>query len=190
MYYLADALTLCEGILALVIMLLSFFDTPPETILFVFVAAEICDALDGPCARHWHYPNDGVYRWWREYCEWTDKITDLMTGASLIVYIAVHLNHGFGLFIFFACLIIGLPIQLCVYDCKGFGYNLRAKRPSLALKIVCVRRFVYALSIFIVISYLILATSWPLHLKHLLGFCTILVGFVLLFAKKNRLNNW
>lgn len=190
MYYLADVLTLTEGILSLIIMCLSFAKTPPETILFIFVAAEICDALDGPCARHWHYPNDGRYRWWREYCEWTDKATDLLAGASLVFYITVHLNRSFGTFICLACLFIGLSVQLFIYDCKGIGYNFKARQPIMALRIVCIRRFFYAATIFIVINYLIMTTSWTITTKYSLGMFSILVGLILTLAKGNRLREW
>ena len=191
LYHLADVLTLIEGLLSILIMLLSLtHTTPPQTILFILVAAEICDALDGPCARRWHYPDDGQSRWWRTHCEWTDKGTDLLAGASLVLYITVCLCPAFGIAICLSCLAIGLPVQLFIYDCKGLGFNLRAKNPRLALRIVCIRRFAYALTIFIVISYLVLMTGWPTTVKATLFLLTMLVGIILIYAKGNRLREW
>ncbi len=160
-----------------------------ETVIFLFAAAELCDAIDGPCAKRWKYPKDGKYRWWRTYASEIDKITDLMTGCAMIIYTIARVNSVFGWLELLVCTIIGIFIQMTVYDCRGHGYDLIDKNEQLALKIIHIRRFVYVVNILGVITYLIWQTVWSNSVKGTLTLLMLPIGLFLLFYKRDRLRD-
>lgn len=188
-YYTGDLFTILKVIITAFIATGAFWGFTLETVIFLFGAAELCDAVDGPCARRWKYPNDGKYRWWRTYAPEIDKITDLMTGCAMIIYTIARVNSVFGWLELLFCTIIGTFIQITVYDCSGYGYNLLDKNEQLALKIIHIRRFVYVVNILAAIDYLIWHTVWPNNIKNILTLLMVVIGLFLLVYKRDRLRD-
>ena len=54
-YLIADALTLLEVLCAIALAYMGLFNCPVDYAIWIFATGIICDALDGPCARTWHY---------------------------------------------------------------------------------------------------------------------------------------
>ena len=61
-YHLADVLTSLETLCAVILIGFAIGNVPVDYALWVFAAAELCDAFDGICARRWPYPDDGKRR--------------------------------------------------------------------------------------------------------------------------------
>ena len=87
-YHLADALTVCELICAVILSGMAFLRVAPAYALWVFAAGELCDAYDGTCARRWPYPDDGKYRWWRvpRTVAFIEHMSDILLGLACGCY--------------------------------------------------------------------------------------------------------
>jgi len=188
-YYLADVLTLLETVCAVTLTFMSVFHVSADYALWTFATGVICDALDGPCARAFHYPNDGKYRWWREKAELTDKISDLMLGIAALFYIGCCISKPLGQYGFIAAFVIGCLVQVIVYPTWGGieCLDLRASHPSIALALISIRRIMYAGGMIIGIFILIHSTSWSNQVKIAMNGFLVICGLVALKLKHNRL---
>ena len=181
-YHLADIFTLLEIILACTLIGVTFLHVSANYVIWIFVAGELCDAIDGPCARRFPYPDDSKYRWWRQprTVQAIEHVSDillisalafyLMTQGGIICYITT-----IGSFIVFAyCMLTEFWLQTTDTNQKS---RLRAIR--------C-RRYVYLTGIAIGIAELIFCTTWHLYIK--IGSCIIglIIGVMLIIAKWNR----
>lgn len=189
-YHLADIFTLLEVILAGTLLIMAFLGTPADYALWVFVAGQLCDALDGPCARRWHYPNDGKYRWWRRYNSEIDQISDILLAISCGIYLIWRVSVSFGCILLFGIGTFCLVTQLWLYQFNHISHRFIPRRMSDAERnaIVLVRRYIYVfMGIGGAILLLIYATSWTLPTKIYVCVAGICIGIILALLKKNRL---
>lgn len=187
-YHLADFFTLLEAVLAIVLLIMAICGAKAEQALWVFVAGEICDAVDGPCARRWHYPDDGKYRWWRQYNSEIDQITDIMLAISCGVYLIWRISAFWGVALLGGIGIFCLAIQCYVYRYDSATHRLvyRKDRTN-AEDIVLFRRHVYVIAgIGGAIALLVWSTEWLLIVKRVLTIVGVICGLVLLGLKWDR----
>lgn len=185
-YHLADVFTALEVVCGFIIFGMAFFKVGPEIVVFVYGIAELCDAVDGPCARRWHYPNDNKYRWWRVYASQIDQISDILVGIAIGVYLTCCVNFTLGVSALSASTFIGFFIQTLAYDFPPLGLNLLVNYPKLGVGLVLLRRWIYVLALLIVAIILIFATSWLTTVKFMLASLVVFIGIGLLFYKFNR----
>lgn len=209
-YYIADLLTLLEVILAGILLWMTIANISVDCAIWVFVAGELCDALDGPCARRWHYPDDGKYRWWRHYNSEIDQASDILLAIACGLYLILRVNTFWGCILLIGigafCLI--LQCTLYAYDREGHRFCRRDQLPyqvvrigtlwvkrtpsredqALAEKLILFRRIVYVFGgIGGAIALLIWSTSWPTLVKFNLSIFGIAAGLILAHKKRNRL---
>ncbi len=187
-YHLADFFTLLEAVLAIVLLIMAICGAKAEQTLWVFVAGEICDAVDGPCARRWHYPDDGKYRWWRQYNSEIDQITDIMLAISCGVYLIWRISAFWGVALLGGIGIFCLAIQCYVYRYDSATHRLvyRENRAN-AEDIVLFRRHVYVIAgVGGAIALLVWSTEWLLIVKRVLTIVGVICGLVLLKLKWDR----
>lgn len=189
-YLIADALTLLEVLCAIALAYMGLFNCPVDYAIWIFATGIICDALDGPCARTWHYPKDGKRRWWREKAELTDQISDLMLGIAGFIYIGCCINVKLGQYGFIAAFVIGCLVQVIVYPSWGGieCLNLQASHPGLALALICTRRILYAIGLILGVFTMIQATSWSKSFKITTVAILVIGALIALKLKRNRLN--
>lgn len=186
-YHLADCFTLLETILAIALFIMAFCGATAEQALWVFVAGELCDAIDGPCARKWHYPDDGKYRWWRYYNSEIDQISDILLAIGCGVFIIWRVNAFWGI-----TLTAGLGIFCTVIQCYLYRYNPElhmfiCRDIPKAEDIILFRRHTYVIAgIGGAIALLVWSTEWALSVKRSLTIAGIICGLILLFLKWNR----
>lgn len=168
-YHLADLLTLLEVILACTLLVLAILGTPADYALWVFVAGELCDAFDGPCARRWHYPDDDKPRWWRRHNVEIDQISDIMLAIACGIYLVWRVSLDFGRILFLGVGAYCLIIQLYLYEFDRISRRFIPRRSVSDAERhshVIVRRLIYAImGIGGAIVLLISATSWELRTK-------------------------
>jgi len=186
-YYLADVCTLLECICAFIIVGMAWCRTKPEYALCVFFVGQIFDAIDGPLARRFHYPNDGKYRWWREYAGLIDQLSDLLLGITTCIYATRCVNRVIGLAALIGATTIGLLVQTLAYDFPPLRRNWLETRPRLGNGIVLVRRWLYVALIAFAVGLLLWSTSWPLVAKVTLTVVLCVIGLFLFVRKFNRL---
>lgn len=187
-YHLADFFTLLEAVLAIMLLIMAICGTRAEQALWVFVAGELCDAVDGPCARRWHYPDDGKYRWWRHYNSEIDQITDIMLAISCGVYLIWRISAFWGIALLGGIGIFCLAIQWYVYRYDSATHRLvyRENRAN-AEDIVLFRRHVYVIAgVGGAIALLVWSTEWLLIVKRVLTIIGVICGLVLLKLKWDR----
>lgn len=186
-YHLCDLFTLLEVILACTLTVMTFKCIPPDYALWVFVAGELCDAVDGPCARRWHYPDDGKRRWWRKYNKQIDQVSDILLACACALYIILCVSSFIGVILSATIAFIALVVQDIVY---GQDSQIIFTRPKLAKRLVLFRRCVYVfLGIGGAIATLLWYTSWPILIKVCLSIVGIAAGAVVTLLKfKNRLS--
>ena len=209
-YHIADVLSLSEGILALALIAGAVCGLSADYAIWIFAAAELCDALDGPCARRWSYPKDGKRRWWRVHAVELDQITDLMAGIAVLIYLGWRVSLVTALIITIPALLIAPAVQVltkwlsirpalrrlglgCLVD--RLEASQRFLRPILwfrlhpesALRLILFRRYLYLAGIVIALVSLLFATSWGLALQigALIALTVILI--ILIICKSNRL---
>ncbi len=186
-YHLADVCTGLECICAFIIIGMAWYHTKPEYALCVFFIGEICDAIDGPLARHFHYPDDGKYRWWREYAWLLDQFSDLLLGVTTCIYVAACLNPAIGLGALIIATATGLIIQTLAYDFPPVRLNWLKTRPKLGNMVVLVRRWLYVALIAFAVGLLLWSTAWPLAAKIIVTVILCTIGIFLFVCKLNRL---
>lgn len=181
-YHLCDLFTLLEVILTCTLIVMTVLHVSPDYAIWVFVAGELCDAIDGPCARRWPYPDDSKKRWWRlpHVVQAIEHISDILLIGSLALYLLFQpgLFHYLTLYGSLAIALICLVVQYLLFT-KPYS---SAKRKSLTL----LRRRFYLVGIIIGIAELIFCTTWALPLK--IGACILglIAGVIILIAKWNR----
>lgn len=199
-YHLADALTAFEVMMAFTLIGMAFFQVPADTAIWVFVAGELADAFDGPCARRWPYPNDGKYRWWRvpATVKRIEHFSDIFIATSCMFYLIripsdsiIYIHQQaipipicalcLGIFIIVFCLLI----EAVVHQLRHPDSFTRAAGKITAL--ILIRRLVYAfVGIGGGVLLLIMATPWNSYIKHNLILASIAAAALLLWYKLDR----
>lgn len=181
-YHLCDLFTLLELVLACTLTVMAFQHASPDHALWVFIGGELCDALDGPCARRWPYPDDGKRRFWRSprLVQITEHVSDILLIGALAFYLIGRGGIFYYTTLLGSCII--LIFCLIVEDLlRCHTYTLQRRR-----LIIRIRRYVYLSGIAIGLAELIFCTSWILPLK--LGAClfALIVAILLIIFKWNR----
>lgn len=187
MYYLADLFTLSEVILSIVLFVMSIMGAPVAHALWVFVAGELCDAVDGPLARRFHYPNDGKSRWWRTYASEIDQISDIMLAAACGVYLIWQVSWLGGCLLLLGIGAFCLAVQMHLYhydrSCKSF----RRRFYVYAENLILLRRRIYVVGgIGGAIALMVWHTEWTLAVKITITIVGILCGIALRYWKHDR----
>ncbi len=180
-YHIADIITASRIILASTLVGVIWKNSPPDIAIWIIVACELGDALDGIFARKYHYPNDGKYRWWRKYAPEIDQAADIYTGILALVYYIKCVNFQLGVTILISGLIIGLTVQTYAVWLK-YLFSEKVKR-----RLILTRRYLYLLAIAVVVTNLIIATSWPRQIRTACLLFGVAVGIILILIKRNRL---
>lgn len=187
MYYLADLFTLTEVILSVVLFVMAVVGAPVEQALWVFVAGELCDAVDGPCARRWHYPNDGKSRWWRTYNSEIDQISDILLAIACGVYLIWRVSWIGGSLLLFGIGAICLAIQGHLYHYDRNCHIFRRRNYIYAENLILFRRRLYVVGgIGGALALYVWHTEWPLIIKAALTIIGILCGIALRCWKHDR----
>lgn len=187
-YHLADLLTLLEVILAGALLWMAITDRPVVWALRTFVVGEMCDALDGPCARHWHYPKDGKYRWWRVYNSEIDQISDILLAVTCGIYLIWRVNWLIGVL-----LLGGIGCFCLLVQCHLYYYNPAANQFQMhsfpyADWLILFRRHVYVLGgIGGAVLALVWYAEWQLWLKVSI---TVLAPIIVKCGIKIKNNRW
>lgn len=186
-YHLCDLFTLLEVLLACTLLLMAIMHIPPDYALWVFVAGELCDAVDGPCARRWHYPDDGKRRWWRQHNTELDQISDICLAIACAYYLVFELKSSIAAILIAVIGIVALLVQDSVYSGTS---PLTITNPPLAKKIALFRRYLYVFGgIGGAIAILVWNTSWTIVTKITLSAIGIVIGILLVLLKRNRLKD-
>lgn len=188
-YHLADVCTALECVCAVIIIGMAWYGAKPEYALCVFFVGEVFDALDGPLARRFHYPDDGKYRWWRVYAKQTDQLSDLFIGAAMCFYVAARLSPRIGLTALICATAIGLFVQTIAYDFPPLRLNWLQRQPKLGKRIVLARRWAYVGLIVYAIRLLLWSTDWPFDTKVVLTAILCAVGLLMFIYKIDRALN-
>ncbi len=186
-YHLADTCTALECVCAVIIFIMAWCGAKPEYALCIFFVGEMFDAFDGPLARHFHYPEDGKYRWWREYACQIDQLSDLLIGITTCVYVAKCINPIIGWTALSAATAIGLSVQTLTYDFPPLRFNWLEHRPRLGNAVVLIRRWLYVGLVVFAVALLLWNTSWPLNAKVVITVILCTIGLFLFICKLNRL---
>lgn len=210
-YHIADVLSLFEGILALALIAAAVCGLSADYAIWLFAGAEICDALDGPCARRWPYPDDGKYRWWRAYAVELDQLTDLMAGIAVLIYLGCRVSLAIALVVAIPAALIAPTVQVLtkwfsitpflrrfglsrlvnrLEDSWGFMRPIRwfYFHPKISLRLILLRRYLYLAAIIVILVSLILATSWGLVVQTCALFALAGILIIIAFCKRNRLH--
>lgn len=186
-YHLADVCTLLECCCAFIIIGMAWYHTKPEYALCVFFVGQIFDAIDGPLARRYHYPDDGKYRWWRRYASEIDQLSDLLLGTVTCAYVAACISRAIGTAALVGAFVIGLSIQTLAYDFPPLRLNWLKTKPRLGSCIVLIRRWLYVALIVFAVGLLLWSTAWPLGAKITITVIFCAIGLLLFVCKLNRL---
>lgn len=198
LYYLADALTLCEVIAGVVLLIMAWVRAPANYAIWVFVGGELCDAFDGPCARRWSYPDDGKKRWWRTHVKLIEHASDIFIAVACMIFLMrvddptirdSALLLGYGVILF--CTGIAVCIWLVEYTRRRNKISILHRHIQKRIKLlILARRWVYAFGgVGGGIYLLITATDWPISLKIAATNIGVLVGTALLIYKLDRALN-
>lgn len=188
-YHLADLFTLLEVILAVALLWMAIMDCPVDWALWIFVGGEICDALDGPCARKWHYPNDGKHRWWRTYNSEIDQISDILLAVACGVYLIWRVNWLIGVLLLGGIGTFCLLVQCHLYYYDQLRRSVKTNNNILyADRLILFRRRFYVVAgVGGAIATLVWYSSWPFWLK--LGI-TLSAPFLVKIGARVKSNRW
>lgn len=185
-YHIADLLTVNEIILAAFITRATFSKVSADIVIWLFVAAELCDAFDGPCARRWPYPNDNKPRWWRKpsFVQGLEHGSDIFLLSSLAFFLLAQGNIIISRItviggVIIASFSIGIEVALRLLG----TYAPEEKRR----RVIIVRRVIYLCGIVIGIAELLFLTTWASWLKIALCVVGIGIGIALAIYKWDRL---
>lgn len=185
-YHIADLLTLCKVICTCILGVLLLTSAKPQTALIIFGIGELCDAFDGICARHWKYPKDGKYRWWREYAPEIDQITDIfhlsVMGLFFIFRICssfIYFRPWIAFFVAFVVALFCIIIQIIVTDEKH-------KDTKLATGLILGRRVLYLICIAFIVFAGLYAVTWPDQIKITIAIALCISAVILLVVKWDR----
>lgn len=199
MYYFADVLSLLECLFAGSIVVFTITGADPGIILILFGLGELCDAFDGICARRWPYPDDNVYRFWRQpdyirHMEWTK---DIVLGLATLIFIIVRIDLTAGLIGTIVALVLGAGIQLWIdhywvialysEDCD---VNKQTELFEKIEHFYLIRRtYLYVPGLATLVLLLLFSASWSLTVKMLLTFFLCIGGIWLFNKKQDRLTS-
>ncbi len=186
-YHLADVCTALECVCAIIILGMSWYEVKPEYALSIFFVGQIFDAVDGPLARRYHYPNDNQRRWWREYAGLIDQLSDLLLGTTTCIYVMTCINHDVGISALVGATSVGIIVQTLAYDFPPFRLNWLKTRPELGNLIVLIRRWLYVGLIVFAVGLLLWSTRWPFAAKTTVTIIFCAIGLFLFVCKLNRL---
>lgn len=186
-YHLADICTALEAVCAVIIFIMAWCGAKPEYALCIFFAGEMFDALDGPLARHFHYPDDGKYRWWREYACQIDQLSDLLIGITTCIYVAIRLNPVIGWSALGGATTIGLFVQTLTYNFPPLRLNWLEHKPRLGNAVVLIRRWLYVGLIVFAVGLLLWSTDWPRTAKTTVTVILCTIGVFVFVCKINRM---
>lgn len=180
-YHIADLLTLTEVVMAAVVVGLAGAGADAVFALAAFLIGEICDAFDGICARKWHYPKDGKFRWWREKAVEIDQLSDILLALAVLFYVGLNLDLGFALLVAGTAIMIAVPVQFIS------GWLARNGAKNLADKLVLVRRYLYLVGLIILFVTLVQNASLSLFAREVVYGLTVIAALVMIVVKQNRL---
>lgn len=186
-YHIADALSALEIVSALTILTMIPFKVSPDIVIWLFVLGELCDAFDGPFARHFPYPDDGKYRWWRvpHTVQAIEHLSDILLLSALGFFLLTQTNPVIRYVTLFAGVAIAvfcIFIELCIKVWFKSQLNDRQR-----LTLIRRRRLVYLMGIAIGIVEFIFITSWPEPIKTAVYCIGALIGIILALYKWDRL---
>lgn len=180
-YWAADVLTLTRFIAAAAIFLMTLAGSKEVgSVLIIFGIGELTDALDGPCARAWLYPDDGQYRWWRVYAPLIDQIADIALGLSVMIFI-VSFTGALGLCLLVVAAIVAITVQAS-RDWIEQRYGRRVRKI-----VVLTRRVLYVAMILGVCAWMIWLTGWDESWKIALSYTLFILAMMLAIFKRDRL---
>lgn len=185
-YHIADLLTLCEVICTCILGVFILTDATPETALIVFGIGELCDAFDGICARRWKYPNDGKYRWWREYAPEIEHITDIFHLSIMALFFIFRICARFTYFRPWVAFAAALAIALICIIVQIIITDPKHKGTPYADRLIIKRRYLYLACIAFVVFVGLYAVDWPLKVKTPLAIALCIGGIGLFILKKDR----
>ncbi|MCL2167352.1 MAG: CDP-alcohol phosphatidyltransferase family protein [Clostridiales bacterium] len=117
-YHIPDILTASRFLFAAIIVGLTIAGASPGRVLALFVVGELTDAIDGPLAFRWPYPDELEKRlWWRVHKVFFDITADMTLGIATLLYVAGH-TYPFGKILLVGALSLGALSQilvLCVF---------------------------------------------------------------------------
>lgn len=171
-------------------MVMTVHHIPPDYALWVFIGGEVCDALDGPCARHWHYPNDGKKRWWRRYNKEIDQISDILLAIACAAYLIFsndNIMATIGIVLTLSVAALAWLVHDIVY---GSGSQFIYTHPSWTKNLLLARRYYYVFAgVGGAIATLIWCTSWSIFYKAVTSVLGVAIAIALIFIKRNRLHD-
>lgn len=185
--YIADLLSFAETVLAIAVLLITFFRGKSDSVLWLFCLGEVCDALDGPCARRWPYP-PGEKHWWRHrrIVELWEHSSDILLLVACALYLLMHANRTIRFLTLFLGSSIGFYCMMVEYEVHTLSYYLA--NPAITKRRILFRRKVYLAAIALGVLFLLLTTSYSPLCKFILACVGIAVGLILLAKKQNRLH--
>lgn len=187
-YHIADILTLCEVICTCILGVILVTGAKPQTALIIFGIGELCDAFDGICARKLgSYPNDGKYRWWREYAPAIDQITDVFHLSIMALFFIFRICARFTHFRPWIAFSVALAVTLVCVIVQVIITDPKHKGTLFALCLVLARRILYLVCIAIIVFVGLFATTWPLTVKTAITAILCIGAIILLIIKWDRL---
>jgi len=156
-YHIADILTASRFFFAALIIAMTIMGSRPGGVLLIFAIGEMTDAVDGPAAARWPYPDElEASLWWRVNVVAFDIAADMVLGTAALIYTAVH-TYSFGMVLMVGALSIGTVTQLLIV------YVLPPSEKSLFTKylILTRRAFLYVPTIAAVVIMLLLKATVP-----------------------------
>lgn len=192
--YLADILTFSRIILAISLIVFSFFDFPIYQAFLVFLIAELTDSFDGTCSRKWPFPA-GKEPKYRKYAVKYDMWADALLWFSVMLFLTLRINTVFGLIIMLGTAIICAIIELIIYG-RFFGHpndctknSLCAKNFSLAKKIIMARRWFYLSTIIVAVLWMLIVSEFSATAKIIVLSICVMIGLFLWFFLEQRRKN-
>ena len=113
-HHIPDILTASRFLLAAIIIGLTIAGASPGRVLALFVIGELTDAIDGPLAFRWPYPDELERRlWWRVNKVFFDIAADMTLGIATLLYVARH-TYPFGRILLVGAVGLGTLSQILV----------------------------------------------------------------------------
>lgn len=187
-YHIADILTLCKTICTGILGVLCCTGATPEVALIIFGVGELCDAFDGICARRLaQYPNDGKYRWWREYAPEIDQITDIMHLSVMGIFYIFRICPRFTYFKPWIALSVTLVIAVVCAIIQVIATDPKNKGTARATHLILGRRLLYLACIATIVLSGLYAVTWPIPIKVAIVVALCLGAIILIIIKWDRL---
>lgn len=188
MQYLADILTLSRLLICILFFIWTGIGGEAGWAFIIFAVGELTDAFDGTLASRHPFPKDKTPKY-RKYSAVIDMVADILLAFALALYFIVRVNLVAGLIITIGYIVIAVVIELIVYG-RMLGHpdtarpnSLMVKNFPLSKKIILARRNLYLASLFVVATWTLYASTWPLLTKITITIvgvivCVFLWGFL------------